>query len=188
MKKIITAMGNEVLNVELKKYSKYDVIYEDLICQDYVISKLPKSEADVLVISGLLQGRWNLEEFVQKIRKENNKMRIIIVTDEIDATTKRILNDLNVLDIFLDSSVEIKDIIDAIDREETIKKKYEMVAEVPEEYKVNKDENEIGANKLYTNNVELNSRKNIIIEKAIQKQEIITICGIPGSREIYNRN
>ena len=31
------------------------------------------------------------------------------------------------LDVFLDSKVEIQDIIDAIDREETIKKKYEMI-------------------------------------------------------------
>lgn len=187
MKKIITAMGNEVLNVELKKYSKYDVLCEDLICQDYVVSRLPKSEADVLVISGLLQGRWNLEEFVQKIRKENNKIRIIVVTDEIDVTTKKILNDLNVLDIFLDSSVEVQDIVEAIDREETIKKKYEMVAEVQEEYKVDnyKDENNEDIPKIKS---EINFRKNVVIEKAIQKQEVIAIAGVPGSRQVNNCN
>ena len=57
MKSIITAMGNETLNIELRKYAKYDVLLEDMICQDVVINQLPKIEADALVISGLLQGR-----------------------------------------------------------------------------------------------------------------------------------
>lgn len=176
MKKIITAMGNDVLNIELKKYAKYDVILEDLICQDIVISKLAKFEADTLIISGLLQGRWNLEEFIEKIRNENNFIRIIVVTDEIDITTQKILNDLNVLDIFVDSTVEIQDIIDAIDREENIKKKYEMIAEPKVNYIISNDSNIKKDNETQ----EIN-KENIIIEKAIQKQQVIAISGVPGS-------
>ena len=175
MKRIITAMGNEVLNIELKKYAKYDVIFEDLICQDIVISKLNQCEADTLVISGLLQGRWNLEEFVQKIRKINPNIRIIVVTDEIDETTKKILKEENVLDIFLDSSVEIQDIIDSIDREESIRRKYEMISETVEEYKV---EDSIEAKEDESN---VKDREKVIFEKAVQKQQVITISGIPGS-------
>ena len=182
MKKIITAMGNDVLNIELKKYAKYDVLYEDLICQDYVISKLPNSNAEVLILSGLLQGRWSLEEFVQKIRKENNIIRIIIVIDEIDQTTKKILNDLNVLDIFLDSSVEVRDIIEAIDREEAIKKKYEMLCETEDDYKI--DEIKSFNENISKEKLGLINENNIIIEKAVQKQEVITISGIPGGRKI----
>lgn len=175
MKKIITAMGNDVLNLELKKYAKYDVIFEDLICQDVVISKLEKFNADVLVVSGLLQGRWNLEEFIEKIRKINNSIRIIIVTDEIDNTTKRILNDFNVLDIYLDSNIEIQDIIESIDREENIKKKYEMICETKEDYQTEKVTENV-----YPNIEENFSNERVIIEKAVQKQQIIAISGIPG--------
>ena len=116
MKKIITAMGNDVLNNELRKYAKYDVLLEDLFCQDVVVSNISKYDFDTLIISGLLQGQWNLEEFIEKIRAKNSVVRIIIVTDEIDNSLKRILETKNVLDIFLDSTVEIQDIIDAIDR------------------------------------------------------------------------
>ena len=126
MKRIITAMGNDVLNNELRKYAKYDVLYEDLFCQDILINKISKSETDVIIISALLQGQWDLEEFVEKIRSKNSIARIIIVTDEIDANMKKILESYNVLDVFIDSTVEIPDIIDAIDREETVRKKYEM--------------------------------------------------------------
>ena len=137
MKKIVTGMGNEVLNLELKKYSKYDVLLDDAFCQDIFITNLRKVKSvDVIIISGLLQGQWSLEEFIDKIRKINNVGRIIIVTDEIDASQRKILEGLDVLDIFIDSSVEINDIIDAIDREENIKKKYEMINEPSSDYDV----------------------------------------------------
>ena len=31
MKKIVTALGNSILNDELKKYAKYDVLTEDIM-------------------------------------------------------------------------------------------------------------------------------------------------------------
>ncbi len=180
MKRIITAMGNDVLNNELKRYSKYDVILEDIVCQDIVIDKLLTNEADILIISGLLQGQWNLEEFVDKIKSKNNLIRIIIVTDEIDSTTRRILESKNVLDIFIDSTVEIPDIIDAIDREETIKKKYEMIRENEELYDAEKEvkKENIIKEKTYK---EKPVKESFLIEKAVQKQEIIAISGIPGA-------
>lgn len=166
MKKIITAMGNEVLNNELKKFAKYDVLLEDLFCQDIVISKLGKTDADVLVISGLLQGQWDLEEFVEKIRKINKYIRIIVIVDEVDPNMKNILEKNNILDIFSDSTVEIKDIVDAIDREENVRKKYEMINEnVP----------------TYDLTIEQTSEEKIVFEKMVQKQEIITFSGVSGA-------
>ena len=175
MKKIITAMGSEVLNNELKKYAKYDVLLEDLFCQELVMDNLNKFEIDVLIISGLLQGQWNLEEFIEKIRNKNAFVRIIIVTDEIDNTTKKILEAQNVFDIFIDSTVEIENIIDAIDREEAVKKKYEMISENNIEYKIDESLNRESISK------EKNNNENIYIEKTIQKQEIIAISGISGA-------
>ena len=169
MKKIITAMGSEVLNNELKKYAKYDVLLEDLFCQELVMDNLNKFEIDVLIISGLLQGQWNLEEFIEKIRNKNAFVRIIIVTDEIDNTTKKILEAQNVFDIFIDSTVEIENIIDAIDREEAVKKKYEMISENNIEYKIDESLNRESISK------EKNNNENIYIEKTIQRQEIIAI-------------
>lgn len=120
----------------------------------------------VLLLVGLLQGRWTLEEFTEKIRKVNISARIIVVTDEIDIATKNILEKNNVLDIFLDSNVEIQNIIDAIDREETVRKKYEMVSDnIETSY-------DIG---------EVEIEPNIILEKAVQRQEVIAVAGINGA-------
>lgn len=174
MKRIITAMGNEVLNNELRKYAKYDVLFEDLFCQDILISKISKVEADTIIISGLLQGQWDLEEFVEKIKAKSNLARIIIVTDEIDKNTRKILEYHNIFDVFLDSEIEVKDIIEAIDREEAVRKKYEMISENALKYDISKPEAENETKKVKV-------KENIILEKMVQKQEIIAISGIPGS-------
>lgn len=166
MKKIITAMGNEFLNNELRKYAKYDVLREDVFCQDIALDCLSKYDVDVFIVSGLLQGQWNLEEFIERIRKKNGIVRIVVVTDEIDKATRKILEEKEVLDIFLDSQVEINDIIEAIDREETIKKKYEMVCDAETKYEAKSP---------------VAVMDNLIIEKAVQKQEVIAISGTPGS-------
>ena len=172
MKKIITAMGNNVLNNELKKYAKYDVVLEDLFCQDTLISKIGKYDVDTIIISALLQGQWDLEEFVDKIKNKNSVARIIIITDEIDNNMRKILEANNVLDIFIDSNVDIPDIIEAIDREESIKKKYEMICESKVEYDVSNPIN---------NEEKIKLKENIVLEKIVQKQEVITISGISGA-------
>lgn len=174
MKRIITAMGNDVLNNELKKYAKYDVVLEDLFCQDTLITKLNKYDADTIIISGLLQGQWDLEEFVEKIRSKNSIARVIVITDEIDVNMRKILETNNVLDIFVDSTVEIPDIIEAIDREETIRKKYEMIGESKTEYNLSKSTN-------LENEEHVQIKENIVLEKMVQKQEVITVSGIAGA-------
>lgn len=187
MKKIVTAMGNEVLNLELKRFTKYDLVADDLFCQDMLITCISKCEVDTIIISGLLQGQWDLEEFVSKIRNVNSSARIIIVTDAIDQTLKNVLEKSNVLDIFLDSNVEVQDIIEAIDREDPIIKKYAMVNEDIEKYTV--IDKELADTKIIDNKSAVISEKKekilkstpLIFEKMVQKQEVITISGIPGA-------
>lgn len=188
MKKIITAMGNSVLNNELTKYADYDVICDDLVCQEEVIQNIKGQQLDTLIISGLLQGQWNLEEFVEKIKKINSRTRIVVVTDEIDKSLRKILEENGVLDVFIDSTVEISDIIDAINREDPIKKKYEMACEPEENYEVQEVKNAIEKLSKKQKNTKIaktpkvaREMQTLIVEKAVQKQEVITFSGTSGS-------
>lgn len=164
MKSIITAMGNPTLNNELKKYSEYDVICDDLFYQDAVLDFIENENAEILTLSGVLQGQWDLYDFIDKIRKINNVIRIIIVMDELDSDIKCKLLERGVRDIFLDDTVEIKDIVEAINREEPLRKRLEQsIVEVKEdEATYNYDEPKI-------------------IVKECQKQEVIAISGVNGS-------
>lgn len=189
MKKIVTAMGNDTLNNELKKFSNYNLNDEDLYYQEAVIDMLSEEKSDVLVVSSLLQGQFEFGEFVEKIRKFDKNIRIIVIADEMNDFLRRKLNDKDVTDIFLDDSVSVSDIIDAINREESLLMKYSKKKEIDEERaRIEK----IMAGNIKTEKVseeksqyeEHNENKNIqhiVVNEITQKQEVITISGTNGS-------
>ena len=171
MKKVLTAMGNATLNNELKRYLEYELNENDLFYQDAVLDKLAEEKYDVLVVSALLQGQFEFPDFIDKIKAIDKLVRIIIVTDEISSDLRRKINEEKIVDVFLDSEVEIKDIIDSINREEPIRKKCAAVKEEGTKY-------------IATDNVELKSNdiNELIHFKGItQKQEIIVLSGISGA-------
>lgn len=169
MKRILTAMGNATLNNELKRYSDYDLNEQDLFYQDAVIDLISENQYDVLIMSALLQGQFEFPDFLDKIRNIDKQVRIIIVTDEITPDLKRKLNEEKIIDVFLDSEVEIKDIVDSINREEPLRKVCAAVKEDERKYIATKlNENEENSNFQNKNNI-------------TQKQEVITISGINGA-------
>ena len=120
MKRILTALGNSTLNNELKKYSKYDVITDDLFYQEALLDLIKIETVDVIVISSLLQGQYGMVEFLKEVKKSAITSRIILIVDVISEEDKNILISKGIFDILYDSQIEISDVVDAIDREEPI--------------------------------------------------------------------
>ncbi len=161
MKRVLTALGNPVLNNELRKYDKYDVITEDLFYQEAVMDIVETEGIDSIVISGLLQGQWDLVEFIQQMKRKNSVARVIVITDEISMENRNLLMNMGVFDILYDSEVEVADVIAAIDREEPIAKQVVKEREdISYEFEA--------------------SEENVSYITKIQKQEIIAISGING--------
>lgn len=171
MKRILTALGNNTLNNELKKYSKYDVISEDLLYQEAVLDLLKIEEVDVVIISALLQGQYDMIEFLKEVKKSKITSRIILIVDTISDEEKNILISKGIFDILYDSEIGMMDVIEAIDREEPInirkQLEKELAKRMSEEKGVKENQEEFIAN-----------LKPIV---KIQKQEVITIFGTPGS-------
>ncbi len=162
MKRVITALGNPVLNNELRKYEKYDVFTDDLFYQDAVIDVVEEESVDDIVVSSLLQGQDDFIDFVEHIKRKNSVARIIVITDEFSIDMKNALMNLGVFDILRDSEVEIADVIDAIDREEPFAKQV-IMEKKEEEYDVTEQP------------------KTISYITKVQKQEVIAISGTNGS-------
>ena len=174
MRKILTAMGNDTLNRELVKYSKYDLITDDLYYQEAVLDVLKEEKCDVLLISSLLQGQLEFYDFITKICRLYSLIRIIVVADEIDDFFKRKMNDLGIVDIYLDSNVCFEEIIDSIDREDPLNKRIIHNNRI-ELSKVEEKEKQKYFSKENNENIP------IVIKKVTQKQETIAISGINGS-------
>ncbi len=170
MKKIVTALGNPVLNDELKKYSKYDVISADLFYQEAVLDISKVEDIDVIVVSSLLQGQYDIIEFLTEIKKNNIGTRIILIVDTISDEHKNILISKGIFDILYDNEIEILDVIEAIDREEPINIKKQIEKELTQ------IKNE---NKLKENKEDYLIKKETLIK--VQKQEVISIFGTAGA-------
>lgn len=70
MKKIITAIGNNMLNEKLKELGKYEIVGNDISYKEGVIEFLEeKGDIDVLIISELLYGDLDFKEMISKIIK-----------------------------------------------------------------------------------------------------------------------
>ena len=161
MKTVLTALGNPTLNNELRRYEKYDVISEDLLYQDALLDIIDEENVDSIIISSLLQGQNDFCEFVQKIRSKNSVARIIVIADELTDNTKFLLANMGVFDVLIDNDVSIDDVIDAIDREEPIRRI--LVAEEKSE------------------SYDVDSKQQVSYITKVQKQEIIAITGTNGS-------
>ena len=171
MKKILTALGNSILNDELKKYSNYDVICDDLFYQEAVLDITKIETVDVIVVSSLLQGQYDMMDFLKEVKKNNITSRIILIVDNISEEEKNILISKGIFDILYDNEIEIPDVIAAIDREEPINLKKQLEKEMQKKLLESQSVNE--------NKQQYISNTKTILE--VQKQEVIAIYGTPGS-------
>lgn len=170
MKKIITALGNPTLNNELRRYEKYDVLSEDLLYQEAILDCLDKEEADVIIISALLQGDKSPLEFAESVKEKCYSARVILIVENISEEDKNILVSKGIFDILKDQEIEIEDVIDAIDREMPINIKAQIEKETAKIKEALKNESK-------PNNV---TDISTIVSK-VQKQEIISVFGTNGA-------
>ena len=163
MKSVITAMGNSTLNHELKRYSEIDVMGDDLFYQEAVIDLLQQeTEVDVICLSGILQGQWDLIDFIERIQKSHYGIRIVVILEEMDSEMKCQLLEHGVQDIFLDDQVEVPDVLKAICREEPLMQQLEIQKKKQDFTKTHLE-------------------RETPIQKVVQKQEVIAIAGANGS-------
>jgi len=179
MKRILTALGNPTLNQELKKYNKYDVVSEDLFYQEAVLDFLKEEEIDVIVLSGLLQGQYNMVEFAKEVKKNQITSRVILIVDTITDEEKNILISKGIFDILYDHEIEILDVIEAIDREEPINLKLQLEKELQS---VRERALQNSKGKIVKEEAEkFIAKEEPICITQIQKQEVITVFGTPGA-------
>lgn len=114
MKKIITALASPEVNTELKKYKNIEIIGNDIQYQEGVIETLEKnSQIDYIILSAILDGKYEIYTFVKKIKMINPKIKIILILEKENSenTEKLILS--GVSHIFYNNA-EIKDILKII--------------------------------------------------------------------------
>ena len=185
MKKIITALGNPLLNNKLLEQKEINVIGKDIQYQEGIFEILEKeNKIDYLILSELLPGENNLEKLINKIKNKNNKINIIIIMENKKEEIENILYSKGIKKIYYNNKVEIDEIINYIKNEkieenEKLKDEIENLKKLLIKNNILFDENNY-ENILQEENYEKNNLK--LIKNNLNKKEkqIISIVGTGG--------
>ena len=201
MKKIITAIGNPILNNELKKEKDIQVINSDIKYKEAIIEILQKNkDIDIIVISEKILGDIENKYLIEKIKEINNKINIIYVLEKENTDLEKILKEKNINDIYYNNKTKLNELINIIKNkeiynEEEIKKEIEMLKNIilnnntvniennVINTKINNDKNKVDKN---VNNKSKINKANKLMKKFFYKNnfedtnKIISIIGEAG--------
>lgn len=177
MKRIFTAIGHPIINDFLRKNCP-DLIVErdDIESQEELFKILHETVPDVLILREDLSGKDNRKALIEKIRKTNNFLKVIIIVSEIEDSFRDFLYSKGIHDILINHQTGMAELIDAIDSQTKLIVKTQKV--IPKEMG-----QEIQTLKKLLNEKPKVIEKHIYIENPTrtQKQEIIAFSGTSGS-------
>ena len=185
MKKVITAIGNEILNKKLKKESDFEVIIEDIQYKEGIIEYLEKdNNIDILIISELLPGNIELKELIEKIKNINSNIEIIVFLENKNTELENYLYAKGIYNIFYNNQIEIEEIIKIINNENIeINNELKEIKQMLLEKQKNKKNNK---------KVILNKLINIFNKKQkydLKEEKIISVTGTSGvGKSIFTIN
>lgn len=185
MKKVITAIGNEILNKKLKKESDFEVIIEDIQYKEGIIEYLEKdNNIDILIISELLPGNIELKELIEKIKNINSNIEIIVFLENKNTELENYLYAKGIYNIFYNNQIEIEEIIKIINNKniEINNELKEIKQMLLEKQKNNKNNKKVILNKLI----------NVFNKKQkydLKEEKIISVTGTSGvGKSIFTIN
>ena len=90
IKRIVTAIGNSKLNEELKD-ENLEVVCGDILYKEGILEFLEDNKnVDYIIINENLSGNIKLIDLLEKIKKKNNKIRIILISKNNNEINKEI--------------------------------------------------------------------------------------------------
>ena len=186
MKKIITAIGNENINNELKKQINLQVLLNDIQYKEGIVEVLEDYEdIDFIIINSELPGEMSLKQLIQNILEINKRIKIIIFSENKNEELEKYLYNKGVYKVLYEDEIEISDLIKLVNNnsendelKEEINKLKEIILE--KEKRKNKNIFKILKNKI----------KNIIlkIKNKLSKNKINNIYNNYENKNNKNKN
>lgn len=108
MSKILTAIDNEKILKKIRKNkitNKENILYKEALID--IIEKNKK--IDIIIISEKIPGEINIIKLIKKIKKINNKIKIIIILSNKKSEEK--LKKINIEDIYFENIISINKLI-----------------------------------------------------------------------------
>lgn len=188
MKKIITAIGNPILNEYLKKEEDIIVIGNDIQYQDGIFELLEKdNNINLIIISEIIIGENTIEKLIEKIKIINKNIKIIIILENKNEELENKLIAKGIIKIFYHNNIEINKFIKFIkenkeNENEELKQEINNLKNLILENKKIDEENKSKKinNKIKNNLFEKLNNKYLNKKITKREKEIISISGPNG--------
>lgn len=191
MKKILTAIGNQKLNQELRKYENLEVICSDVQYKEGILEILEQNnDIDLVIINEEIQGQLDIEQLINTIKIINKNIEIVIIIKETKEEKINYLNRKNIKLILFKEKYNVENLINYILKnlynvEKDFSTQKEMLIKETRDNNIVKIKNEILFNRIryFINRIKIKVQKKEMINK------IITISGIGGvGKSIFTIN
>lgn len=161
MRRIITAIGNPILNQRLKQEKNFEIVLDDIQYKEGILEFLEKdNNIDVLILSELLPGNIEIKEIIEKIKVENPNIEIILFLENTNKELENYLFAKGIYNIFYNNQVEIQEIVQLIENKKKdpnieLKKELNELKKIilEKEQKTNNNFNKINGEKVDKNNI-----------------------------------
>lgn len=175
--KIITAIGNQEISKKIKENGIADIINTDIQYQEAVIEIIEKNkDINLLILSSILPGEFNIYEFINIIKYKNPNLEIIIILEKENEKLEKFIVAKGINNIYYNNKITFNEILEKINEiknkniiNNKINKLEEIILEKNKKKYLNKVKNKIN----YLKN------KNKINKNKIKNKKIITIIGAP---------
>ncbi len=120
MKRIITAIGNSLINENLRKTNKYVIPIPDIQYEDDLLELLKnKKDIDVLILNIEIIQKEKIFDYIKKIKKINEFMKIIILIEKENENINNFLLANGIKDIFYGNNITISELEKTINKNKT---------------------------------------------------------------------
>lgn len=120
MKKLITAIGNPLINESLKKTGRYLILIPDIQYEEDLLELLKnKKDIDVLILNIEIIKKEKVFDYIKKIKKLNEYMKIIILIEKEDENINNFLLANGIKDIFYGNEIIISKLEESINKNKT---------------------------------------------------------------------
>lgn len=99
--RIITAIGNPILNEKLKNNTDIKIVGKDIQYQEGILEILEENkDIDLLALSNVLPGEWDFYKLINEIKKSNKKLEIVVFLHKKDENIENFLTSKNIYKIY----------------------------------------------------------------------------------------
>lgn len=164
MYNIITGIGNENINNELRKLEKYNILYGDIAYQEAILDVITKNKIDKLILYDELAGELDKKEFIEAILDKKNDIDIIVILEKSNKEFSNFLISKGIFKLINAEEITLELLCKNIDNEiDNIKEKnlYNEIIELKQKLKISNECNKV-------------------VNKQFLDKKIITVSGISG--------